>query len=425
VSPISGVVSALEPLSGSSGSLAHSYAAGHNFAMMTDTLFFLRENLRGRSGGKGMTEMQAKVGGMCEAIERYSGVYRGEEFEIRTTLAALGDDGINPMSCMLYSPQQYAGRQAWNASQPHTKFHLVPEPFDPDREVSWTPAWSLTLNRFRYVPSAYCYYGHPDLKSSFNCIADANGCAAGNVLEEAILQGFLEMVERDAVALWWYNRLRRPGVDLDSFDEPYFRALANFYRGINREMWVLDITSDLGIPTFAGVSRRVDRPVEDIIIGFGAHLDPKLAILRALTEVNQFLPAVTRVNADGSTQYWFNDSDAINWWKTATIVDKPFVTPDPAAPRHTASGYPRFGVRDIKESVELCVQTVAARGLETIVVDHTRPDVGFSVVKVIVPGLRHFWRRLAPGRLYDVPVQMGWLPEPPTEAGMNPVSIFF
>src|SRR5581483_7908497 len=165
VSPISGVVSALEPLSGSSGSLAHSYAAGHNFAMMTDTLFFLRENLRGRSGGKGMTEMQAKVGGMCEAIERYSGVYRGEEFEIRTTLAALGDDGINPMSCMLYSPQQYAGRQAWNASQPHTKFHLVPEPFDPDREVSWTPAWSLTLNRFRYVPSAYCYYGHPDLKS--------------------------------------------------------------------------------------------------------------------------------------------------------------------------------------------------------------------------------------------------------------------
>lgn len=425
VSPISGVVSSLEPLSGGSGSLAHSFAAGHNFAMMTDTLFFLRENLRGRSGGKGTSEIQAKVGAMCEAIERYSGVYRGEEFEIRSTLRALGEQAIDPMTCMLYSEQQYGGRQAWNASQPHTKFHLVPEPFDPDREVSWTPAWSLTENRFKYVPSSYCFYGHPDLRSSFNCISDANGSAAGNVLEEAILQGFFEMVERDAVAIWWYNRLQRPGVDLESFDVPYFRALKNYYRGINREIWVIDITSDLGIPTFAGVSRRTDNPVEDIIIGFGAHLDPKLAILRALTEVNQFLPAVTRVNQDGSTQYWFNDTDAINWWKTATIADKPFVAPAPDLSARTAEDYPRVPVADIRQAVEHCVDVVARRGLEVLVVDQTRPDVKLSVVKVIVPGLRHFWRRLAPGRLYDVPVQMGWLASRPTEAGMNPVSIFF
>jgi ribosomal protein S12 methylthiotransferase accessory factor len=43
------------------------------------------------------------------------------------------------------------------------------------------------------------------------CRADSNGNAAGNTLEEAtILQGFVELIERDSVALWWYNRLRRP-----------------------------------------------------------------------------------------------------------------------------------------------------------------------------------------------------------------------
>jgi ribosomal protein S12 methylthiotransferase accessory factor len=66
----------------------------------------------------------------------------------------------------------------------------------------------------------------------------------------------------------------------------------------------------------------------------------------------------------------------------------------------------------------------ARQGLETLVLDQTRPDVGLSVVKVIVPGLRHFWRRLAPGRLYDVPVRLGWLPAPVPEAQLNPTSMF-
>ena len=41
------------------------------------------------------------------------------------------------------------------------------------------------------------------------CRADTNGHASGNTLEEAILQGFLELVERDALAIWWYNQTNR------------------------------------------------------------------------------------------------------------------------------------------------------------------------------------------------------------------------
>jgi ribosomal protein S12 methylthiotransferase accessory factor len=35
-------------------------------------------------------------------------------------------------------------------------------------------------------------------------------------LEEAIVQGFFELVERDSTAIWWYNRLRRPAIRLDN-----------------------------------------------------------------------------------------------------------------------------------------------------------------------------------------------------------------
>ena len=46
------------------------------------------------------------------------------------------------------------------------------------------------------------------------------------------------------------------------------------------------------------------------------------------------------------------------------------------------------------------------------------------MVKVVVPGMRHFWVRLAPGRLYDVPVELGWLEKPNEEAELNPIAMF-
>jgi ribosomal protein S12 methylthiotransferase accessory factor len=58
------------------------------------------------------------------------------------------------------------------------------------------------------------------------------------------------------------------------------------------------------------------------------------------------------------------------------------------------------------------------------VLDQTRPDLGVPVVKVIVPGLRHFWARFGPGRLYDVPVELGWLDAPTAEADLNPTAVF-
>jgi hypothetical protein len=50
------------------------------------------------------------------------------------------------------------------------------------------------------------------------------------------------------------------------------------------------------------------------------------------------------------------------------------------------------------------------------------PVLGY--LKVIVPGLRHFWARFAPGRLYDVPVRLGWLPQPLAEEQLNPIPMF-
>jgi ribosomal protein S12 methylthiotransferase accessory factor len=61
--------------------------------------------------------------------------------------------------------------------------------------------------------------------------------------------------------------------------------------------------------------------------------------------------------------------------------------------------------------------------MELLVLDQTRPDVGIPVVKVVVPGLRPFYARFAPGRLYDVPVRLGHRERPVSFGELNPVPL--
>lgn len=417
ISPITGIVRELQKIPGNG--LTHTYIAKHHFLSIFDDLDSLRQNIGGRSGGKGRTDSQARASGFCEAIERYSGVFQGDEIRHKGSYQQMGDKAIHPNACMNFSQHQYQHREQWNAESKGW-FQKVPEPFDTEKEIEWTPVWSLTHQEFKYLPTAYCYYGYSPSHPP-DCWADSNGCAAGNTLEEAILQGFMELVERDCVALWWYNRLPKTQVDLDSFNEPYFQNLKQYYQAINRDLWVLDITSDLGIPAFAAISRRCDREVEDIILGYGAHFDPKIALSRALTEVNQILPNVLRATEDGKTQYPPSaDFLALDWWKSATLANQPYLIPDAQSVPKVSADYSQIASDDLLEDVKLCQQIVEKNGLEMLVLDQTRPDIGLKVAKVIVPGMRHMWKRLGSGRLYEVPVKMGWLSEPLTEEQLNP-----
>ncbi len=418
ISPITGVVRQLVPLSLESNGLTNNYGAKHHFVSLLDDLDTLRQNVGGRSAGKGKTDIQAKASGLGEAIERYSGVFQGDESRRIGSYQHLENQAIHPNTCLNFSPEQYKNRQEWNASCP-SFFQRVPEIFDEEREIEWTPVWSLTHQDFKYLPTAYCYYGYPQLPKP-DCWADSNGCAAGNTLEEAILQGFMEVVERDSIALWWYNRISRSGVDLESFDDPYFQAIKDYYHKIHRDIWVLDITSDLNIPVFVAISQRTDREVADVIFGFGAHFDPKIAMLRAITEMNQSLPSVLAANLDGSTRYPSSaDRLAIDWWKTATIANQSYLIPNQNTPPKVFSDYPQLWSDNLREDVMTCQQIIEKNGMEMLVLDQTRHDIGMKVVKVIIPGMRLHVRRLKPGRLYDVPVQLGWLEKPLKESQLN------
>jgi len=109
---------------------------------------------------------------------------------------------------------------------------------------------------------------------------------------------------------------------------------------------------------------------------------------------------------------------------TATVAEHPYLAPDPTAPPRSAASFPRQWSDDLLEDIRTCQSTLERQGLELLVLDQTRPDIELPVVKVFVPGLRHFWPRFGPGRLYEVPARLGWLDRPPVEENLNPVPLF-
>jgi ribosomal protein S12 methylthiotransferase accessory factor len=117
------------------------------------------------------------------------------------------------------------------------------------------------------------------------------------------------------------------------------------------------------------------------------------------------------------------DPETAHWLKTATVANQPYLLPADGALLNAAS-YPHAWADDVMEDVRDCQARVEREGMEMLILDQTRPEVGLPVAKVIVPGLRHFWARLAPGRLYNVPVRLGWLPRPFAEEELNPVPMF-
>jgi oxazoline/thiazoline synthase len=407
VSPLTGVVSRLERIEADLP-LNTNYYATHNFSAPAGTVNELRAGLSGGgSFGKGSTAEQGEASALMEAIERYSGIFQGDEIRVTRRFTDFpSGDAILPNDVLLFSDAQL--RDQASTTDPDAPSTLTL--FDPSAEIEWSPVWSLRDQRFKYVPTSLLYFFY---RGPGEVHADSNGCAAGNTLEEAIVQGFLELVERDAYAIWWYNRLQRAEVDLGQLDDPYVRDLQTRLAETGRRLWALDVTSDLGIPSFVTILHWIHDSKENIEFGSGAHFESRIAILRALTELNQFLSIGLMGGGTG-------EKSSLDGSTPLHLPDHPFLMPSDTPAVRPGFGS-KFGLLDTREQVTACVRLAEREGLDFLVLDQTRPDIDVPVVRVIVPGLRHFYRRFAPGRLYEVPVKVGWRDRPLSENELNPV----
>jgi bacteriocin biosynthesis cyclodehydratase domain-containing protein len=338
--------------------------------------------------GKGRTAAQSQASALGEAIERLAACWQGDEAMLVASAAELGPAAIRPTAL----PRVQA---------PDDGPPLTSDPFDEHAAMPWAPAWSLTHDERRYLPLAHCFRDAP-LEARRHITWTSNGCAAGGNREEAILQGLLEVIERDATAIWWYARVPRPAWDEAFVPPDLFRAFTQ-QLGAGWQAWMLDLTHDLGVPVAAAVAHHADE--DEWALGFGCHLDKTIAAERAMTELAQLVAVKKSL-------------------RMAPGQDTQFLVAHPEAVR-TSSICPKHSQTDLAEQIRFLVRQLGQRGFDTIVLDHTRPDLPLHTVKVTMPGLCHIWpERVLPARLLDVPMSLGWLTDRASAAQWNPQALF-
>jgi YcaO-like protein with predicted kinase domain len=207
--------------------------------------------------------------------------------------------------------------------------------------------------------------------------------------------------------------VQRAEVDLGQFHDSYVRDLQSQLAETGRRLWVLDVTSDLGVPTYVAILHWMQNGQENIEFGSGAHFDKRVALLRALTELNQFLSIGLMGGGTG-------EKSSLDGITPLRLQDHAFLTPNRNAADQPDAGATLGPLDNTRRQVDACVDIARRAGLDFLVLNQTRPDIEVPVVRVIVPGLRHFYRRFGPGRLYDVPVKLGLLDQPRLESELTP-----
>jgi len=354
------------------------------------------------SHGRGDTRAQAELGCVGEALERYSLIYRGNEPLRRARLCDI--DGIDPRDILLYSNRQYKSREQWNSSVDERYF--VGEQFNPALAIDWFPVTDLLGGNDVLAPAACILMWYPFREEEPEFArADTIGCGSGWTWNDALAHALLEWIERDAMAIWWYNRLRRPSVCLDSFEMPELERIRDGLRQLDRQLILLDCTTDIGIPTYVSVAPRLDG-TEPLFAG-AAHMSPRMAAWKAASEVGQLWFTITHGQAIDRE---------MKSWLTATTTREPYTEG-----AYEIEAPPEPCPMSSREQTKHIVTLLQAVGLHPYAADLSRPDVILKTARAIVPGLRHIWNRRAPGRLYDVPVRLGWLDSPLEEGELNSI----
>jgi ribosomal protein S12 methylthiotransferase accessory factor len=308
--------------------------------------------------GKGATPSQAEASALMELVERFSFFtfieeapkelawpreLEGQALPFRYLARSLFDD----------SPEAAAAARLYD-----------------DWPLYFVPATNLTAGRPVWLPVHWFYL-----------IEEYNGPAAGNCLEEAVLQGLCEVVERHVGSVISHERRPTPAIDPDSATDPAARELIAKFTRNGIKLFIRDFTLDTGIPTVGvfAYDPATFPEKSELIFTAGTTTSPEKSLSRALTEVAQLA-------GDFHTRTSYRPTLP----KYATLEEAAYLTaPGPLKPLQSL---PDLSHTNLAEEIRRCLAALSGLGLEVLAVDVTHPALNIPAVYILIPGT-HFLER--------------------------------
>jgi ribosomal protein S12 methylthiotransferase accessory factor len=317
----------------------------------------------GSVAGAGLTFREAFEACVGEGVEYLSQHAAAEDIIERLT----ADDALADATPAL--------RALWEQLLPFCRNHAT-------ALTAWTIAADLANGQPVHLPADICVRRPADMRDIDPPWPLSVGCGAGPNPLVATLHGLLELIERDAVALWW-----RGGKPARLVPGDAGMALLNRLRGGNpmqRRTWLLDITSDIGVPVVVAASCHDNG--FGLCCGFAARPTLAGAADAAVKEMTQmelaYRLAAMKCSMRGDTALNDMDRQHVLRFTTMDVAHTPALQPTaPPLPPH-----------DIPANNDLAVlaalrKKLQAVGLAPCAINLTRAVFGIPVARVACPGL--------------------------------------
>jgi ribosomal protein S12 methylthiotransferase accessory factor len=330
----------------------------------------IRPNARSLSlsQGKGVDLQAAKVSAIMEAVEHHSAE--------RTALVV-----------------RWASQEELTAEERVVDVSALPQfkrRYQPRTRIMWTLATELTTHEHVWVPHELVHldFTVPLPPGSGWFLGGSNGLASGNHPLEALLHGLAEVIERDALSLFYQRtapaqQTRR--ICLDTIDDALCNSMLERYERADVAVAAWDATSDVGVPVYlCGIVDRAADSFRSVGLarGAGCDPDPAVALLRALTEAAQ--SRLTRITGSRDD---LRPAQVAKHRSAETVASHRLQILAQDGAGH-AWGPVHMVTRTLEQDVLYLRERLAAQRLgQVLIVDQSPADCPVHVLRVLVPGL--------------------------------------
>lgn len=389
-------------------------------AWLSNTTHISDANVQRFAGGVSLDRKKAMVRCLGEAIERYClAFYRRKDLK-KCSYEELDEQALDPRRVATFSKKQFTDKRFGRFK------------YDEKSVFTWTKGYSLSQNEPLLLPAQLVYLPYLVEGEDYEpliLIPHSNGASGRSSFAGALCHGICEVIERDAVMINYLNKLPRERIDIKNSENDSIRKYIEVYARYGYELNIFDLTTDLEVPTMLTI--LIDRSGfgPEIVTGTSCDIDAEEAILSSI-EGAKVGPGLRDVlqrnpNIDPMRIRDPNLARGLFWARRGMISHLDFLLKNDKVKDVKSLKNPSS--HNFAQDLKYVLRIFEKKGIEVAFADVTTPDIndmGFKVVKVIIPELQPMsqyerYRYLGGERLYKVPKILGYKDKETTEDELN------